>query len=62
VLRRDFKEPKKTVTAQRANALEKLVGTGTREAKPSAINILGEFNLAGELWILLEYYKKKGIM
>jgi nitrogenase molybdenum-cofactor synthesis protein NifE len=42
-------------------ALEKLVGTGDREKKPFSINILGDFNLAGELWLLTEYYQKMGI-
>ena len=43
-------------------ALAKLVGTDTN-FKPAkySINILGDFNLAGELWILAEYYKKLGV-
>jgi len=43
-------------------ALAKLVGT--KDDKPVgkySLNILGDFNLAGELWILTEYYKKMGI-
>ncbi|HEX2934226.1 MAG TPA: nitrogenase iron-molybdenum cofactor biosynthesis protein NifE [Bacteroidales bacterium] len=56
-----FQGTKKDGYRAACEALEKLVGTGTREAKPFSINILGDFNLAGELWILLEYYKKMGI-
>ncbi len=43
-------------------ALMKLIGTGNSSDKiPLSINILGDFNLAGELWILADYYKKIGI-
>jgi nitrogenase molybdenum-cofactor synthesis protein NifE len=42
-------------------ALATLVGTGDREVPKLSINILGDFNLAGELWILLEYYRRMGI-
>lgn len=56
-----FQGTKKDGYRAACEALEKLVGTGSREAKPFSINILGDFNLAGELWILLEYYKKMGI-
>lgn len=44
------------------DAIAKLVGTA--EDKPKGkftINILGDFNLAGELWILAEYYRKMGV-
>ncbi|MCY1723418.1 nitrogenase iron-molybdenum cofactor biosynthesis protein NifE [Prolixibacteraceae bacterium Z1-6] len=43
-------------------ALARLVGTNN-DFKPAkySINILGDFNLAGELWILAEYYKKLGV-
>ncbi len=43
-------------------ALLKLIGTDSSTEKvPLSINILGDFNLAGELWILADYYKKIGI-
>jgi nitrogenase molybdenum-cofactor synthesis protein NifE len=42
-------------------ALAKLVGTLDREIPKISINILGDFNIAGELWILLDYYRKMGI-
>ena len=42
-------------------ALASLVGTDDREIPKISINILGDFNIAGELWILLDYYRKMGI-
>jgi len=43
-------------------ALYSLVGTGdTAGISPHSINILGEFNVAGETWILRDYYKRMGI-
>jgi len=42
-------------------ALATLVGTVDREIPKISINILGDFNIAGELWILLDYYRKMGI-
>ncbi|MGD2036197.1 MAG: nitrogenase iron-molybdenum cofactor biosynthesis protein NifE [Bacteroidales bacterium] len=44
------------------DALFKLVGTkDDKVVKPHSINILGDFNLAGELWMLKEYYSAMGI-
>ncbi len=44
------------------DALVKLMGTDTTYKAPEhSINILGDFNLAGELWMLSEYYKKMGV-
>jgi nitrogenase molybdenum-cofactor synthesis protein NifE len=42
-------------------ALATLIGTGNGDVPKKSINILGDFNLAGELWILLEYYKRMGV-
>jgi nitrogenase molybdenum-cofactor synthesis protein NifE len=42
-------------------ALSTLIGTGDSYVPEKSINILGDFNLAGELWILLEYYKRMGL-
>jgi len=43
-------------------AIGKLVGTrDDREIGQYSINILGDFNLAGELWMLTDYYKQMGI-
>jgi len=44
------------------DAMASLIGTDdSKEVSPYSINILGDFNLAGELWILAEYYKRIGI-
>jgi nitrogenase molybdenum-cofactor synthesis protein NifE len=44
------------------DALFQLIGTGDiSNISPHSINILGEFNLAGETWILRDYYKRMGI-
>jgi nitrogenase molybdenum-cofactor synthesis protein NifE len=56
-----FQGSKKDGYRAACEALERLVGTGDRETQPYSINILGDFNLAGELWILTDYYKKMGI-
>jgi nitrogenase molybdenum-cofactor synthesis protein NifE len=43
-------------------ALSKLIGTDPVYKAPEySINILGDFNLAGELWMLSEYYRKMGV-
>lgn len=57
-----FKGNKKDGYKIACESLFRLVGTS--EVKPKteySINILGDFNLAGELWILLDYYKRMGI-
>lgn len=57
-----FKGTKKDGYRAACEALYKLVGTGdTSSISPCSINILGDFNLAGETWIIREYYKKIGI-
>ncbi len=56
-----FQGSKKDGYKVACEALFKLVGTGTREIPQKSINILGDFNLAGELWILLDYYKRMGV-
>jgi nitrogenase molybdenum-cofactor synthesis protein NifE len=43
-------------------ALLSLVGTNdNKNVSKISLNILGDFNLAGELWILKDYYEKMGI-
>ncbi len=40
----------------------RLVGTGdTTGISPKSVNILGDFNLAGEIWIIRDYFKRMGI-
>src|SRR5208282_2565383 len=43
-------------------ALLKLVGTGSTEGiGPVSVNILGDFNIAGEVWIIRDYFEKMGV-
>ena len=43
-------------------ALFQLVGTGdTTEVSPISVNILGDFNLAGEIWIVRDYFRRMGV-
>lgn len=42
-------------------AIAVLIGTGNKDIPSISINILGDFNIAGELWLLIEYYKRMGI-
>jgi nitrogenase molybdenum-cofactor synthesis protein NifE len=43
-------------------ALLQLVGTGaTEDISPVSINILGDFNLAGEVWIIRDYFERIGV-
>jgi nitrogenase molybdenum-cofactor synthesis protein NifE len=43
-------------------ALLKLVGTGSTDGiSPVSVNILGDFNLAGEVWIIRDYFEKMGV-
>ncbi|WP_303924669.1 nitrogenase iron-molybdenum cofactor biosynthesis protein NifE [Draconibacterium sediminis] len=62
VMSEGFNGTKKDGYKIACGALSKLVGTNN-DYTPSkySINILGDFNLAGELWILTEYYKKLGV-
>lgn len=62
VMSEGFNGTKKDGYKIACGALSKLVGT-SNDYQPSkySINILGDFNLAGEFWILAEYYKKLGI-
>lgn len=44
------------------DALAKLVGTrNNKTVAKKSINILGDFNLAGELWMLQDYYEQIGV-
>jgi len=62
VMAEGFQGSKKDGYKIACDALAKLVGTSDSiQTKPFTINILGDFNLAGELWMLTEYYQKMGI-
>jgi len=57
-----FKGTKKDGYKAACHALMKLIGTGDTDGiSKYSINILGEFNLAGEAWIIRKYYEKMGI-
>jgi nitrogenase molybdenum-cofactor synthesis protein NifE len=56
-----FRGSKKDGYKIACEALFKLVGTMNAVIPKVSINILGDFNLAGELWLLLNYYKKMGV-
>ena len=57
-----FKGSKKTGYMAACQALARLVGTGsTQGISKLSLNILGDFNLAGEIWMIKDYYQKMGI-
>jgi nitrogenase molybdenum-cofactor synthesis protein NifE len=57
-----FKGTKKDGYKAACNAMFKLVGTGSIEGiSPYSLNILGEFNIGGEAWIIKDYYRRMGI-
>lgn len=57
-----FKGTKKDGYKAACDALAKIVGTGDiSNISPESINILGEFNLAGEAWMIENYYKRMGV-
>ncbi len=57
-----FKGTKKDGYRAACDALLQIVGTGpTDEVSPLSINILGDFNLAGETWMIRDYYARMGV-
>ena len=57
-----FKGTKKDGYRAACHALFQLVGTGPTEGiGPVSINILGDFNLAGETWMIRRYYEQLGV-
>jgi len=57
-----FKGTKKDGYQAACAALFQLVGTGSTEGiSPHSINIVGDFNLAGETWMIREYYERMGV-
>jgi nitrogenase molybdenum-cofactor synthesis protein NifE len=57
-----FKGTKKDGYKAACDALFNLVGTGdTADIAPASINILGEFNIGGEAWIIKDYYEQIGV-
>jgi nitrogenase molybdenum-cofactor synthesis protein NifE len=57
-----FKGNKRAGYNAACKAMFRLIGTGdTSGISPLSINILGDFNLAGEIWIIREYFRKMGL-
>ncbi|MDP2106913.1 MAG: nitrogenase component 1, partial [Desulfobulbaceae bacterium] len=57
-----FKGNKRAGYQAACRAMFRLVGTGdTTDISPYSINILGDFNLAGEIWLVRDYFKRMGI-
>lgn len=57
-----FKGTKKDGYRAACEAVGSLLGTGSTDGVlPHSVNILGDFNLAGETWIIKKYYERMGI-
>ncbi len=57
-----FKGNKRAGYHAACQAIFRLVGTGSTEGiSPHSLNILGDFNLAGEIWIIRDYFKRMGL-
>jgi nitrogenase molybdenum-cofactor synthesis protein NifE len=57
-----FKGTKKDGYLAACDALDTLIGTGPIvDVGPFSINVLGEFNIAGEAWLIRDYYKRIGV-
>jgi nitrogenase molybdenum-cofactor synthesis protein NifE len=57
-----FKGTKRDGYRAACEALLQLVGTGSTDGiSPVSVNILGDFNIAGEVWIIRDYFEKMGV-
>ncbi len=57
-----FKGNKRAGYQAACQAMGRLIGTGETEGiSPQSINILGDFNLAGEIWLIRDYFQRIGI-
>ncbi len=57
-----FQGSKKQGYDAACEALMSLIGTAdASDVGPHTVNLLGDFNLAGEIWIITEYLKKMGV-
>ena len=57
-----FKGNKRAGYNAACKAMFRLIGTkDTSGISPLSINILGDFNLAGEIWIIREYFERMGV-
>nr|WP_232766449.1 nitrogenase iron-molybdenum cofactor biosynthesis protein NifE [Geminisphaera colitermitum] len=57
-----FKGTKKTGYRAACDAVYRLVGTGDiSDIPPVSINLLGDFNIAGETWVIRDYFRRMGV-
>jgi nitrogenase molybdenum-cofactor synthesis protein NifE len=57
-----FKGTKKDGYKAACEAVFKLIGTGdTAGISPFSINLLGDFNIAGETWVIRDYFARMGV-
>ncbi len=57
-----FKGNKRAGYLAACNAMNRLVGTGDITGIPEvSVNIFGDFNLAGETWIIRDYFERMGV-
>ena len=57
-----FKGNKRAGYLAACNAMNRLVGTGDTTGIPEvSVNIFGDFNLAGETWIIRDYFERMGV-
>ena len=57
-----FKGNKRAGYHAACQAMFRLVGTGDITGiSPKSLNILGDFNLAGEIWIIRDYFRRMGL-
>lgn len=62
VMSEGFKGNKRAGYYAACNALFQLMGSGDTEGiAPVSVNLLGDFNLAGEIWIIREYLERMGV-
>jgi len=62
VMSEGFKGTKRAGYSAACTALARLIGTlPTDGIGPLSINLLGDFNLAGEIWIIRKYYEAMGL-
>ena len=62
VMSEGFKGNKRAGYAAACRAMARLIGQGPTEGiSPHSVNLLGDFNLAGETWIIKRYLERMGV-
>jgi nitrogenase molybdenum-cofactor synthesis protein NifE len=57
-----FRGTKKDGYKAACDAMFRLIGTSpTDDISPTSVNLLGDFNLAGEIWIIKKYFEEMGV-